>query len=352
MRAALAGAALLVLALAGCTGDPDASPTPRPSTGASSPTPDETPTTTRLTWQPVDAATTDTVTQGDGFAVVVDQSKRAVTLDEAGESTTFRAPARFQFNDVLTDGSWLVLVAQDEQEVQPSRATVVELATGKRSVIDGESDLPTVNGGSWAIADGTVLHPTFRGTAYCLAKVDLASLTSELGYCAPRRGGFSHLVVSPQATSLLTFSGRPQCRTVASLDGAEVVPFAEVTECKGWDGAVTADGTIWSEVRNENRVEQAEFFASDEGTTTQLGVGTTGSLTWCGDSAYFVRDSQGAGSRAQLLRWTPSGRLDVAYESPGRGEAFLATPRCAGDVLSVSAFGEGGDEQVWAKVPG
>ena len=104
-------------------------------------------------------------------------------------------------------------------------------------------------------------------------------------------------------------------------------------------------------MRNENRVEAGEFFASADGSFFDLGAGTTGTLTWCGDSAYFVRDSQQDVDKARLLRWTPEGTLEVVYESPGEGEAFLAEPRCAGSALSVSAFGEGGDEQVWAKVP-
>ena len=44
--------------------------------------------------------------------------------------------------------------------------------------------------------------------------------------------------------------------------------------------------------------------------------------------------------------------LEIVYESPGRGEAFLEAPRCADSVLTVSAYGEGGDEQVSATVPG
>ncbi|MGD9960060.1 hypothetical protein [Nocardioides sp.] len=365
-RSVAVTAAVLAFVATGCSGDPDPAPSPSPSPSATSSSPSSTtddpspdpdpdpgdPVTNLLDWTALDASRTDVVTKGKDFTIVVDQAQRVVTLDNAGRTSSFRAPARFQFNDVLTDGTWLVMVAQDKQEVQPSRATVVELATGDESTLDGDSDLPTVNGGSWAVGGGTVLHPTLGpGRRYCLASVELPAMKSTLGYCAPRRAGFSHVLISPTATSLLTFSGQPQCRTVARLDGATITPFPDVTDCKGWDGAVTATGAVWSVVTNENRVEQSEFFASAGEGEVDLGPGTTGSLTWCGDSAYFVRDSQKDVDKARLLRWTPQGRLEVVYESPGSGEAFLTTPRCAGDVLTINAFGEGGDEQVWAPAP-
>ncbi len=370
VRRASAAAVILTFAAAGCSGETDStpptttsqstgqSPSRPPSQSASAPSggtsdsPRAVKASTRLLdWTPVEAATGDTVTMTAGTTVTLDQSRQHVSLTGSGPDRVLRAPRRFQFSDVITDGTWLVAVAQDKQESRPSRATVIQLESGKKTVLDGDSDIPTINGGSWAVGNDTVLHPTYRGTKYCLASVDLTDMTSTAGYCAPRRGGFSQVLISPSATSLLTFSGQPQCRTVAQLDGTEIVPFAGVTDCKGWDGAVTADGAIWSVVRNENRVEQGEFLAATGGGYVDLGVGTTGSLTWCGDSAYFVRDSQTDKDKARLLRWTPEGTLEVAYESPGTGEAFLATPRCAGDVLSISAFGEGGDEQVWAKVP-
>ena len=129
------------------------------------------------------------------------------------------------------------------------------------------------------------------------------------------------------------------------------MPIEGVTACKGWDGAITPTGAVWSVVKNESRVELGEFYASSDGGYFDLGPGTTGTLTWCGDSAYFVRDAQKDVDKARLLRWTPASTLEVVYESPGEGAAFLGEPRCAGNILSISAFGEGGDEQVWARVP-
>ena len=50
------------------------------------------------------------------------------------------------------------------------------------------------------------------------------------------------------------------------------------------------------------------------------------------------------------MRWTPDHTLEVAYESASTGNAFLGEPACGGGVLTLSSFGEDGDEQVWASV--
>ena len=65
-----------------------------------------------------------------------------------------------------------------------------------------------------------------------------------------------------------------------------------------------------------------------------------------------MRDPQRDGSAAALMRWRPADRgLDVVYESPRGGEAFLSAPRCGGDTITVTAFAQSGDEQVSAAAP-
>jgi len=377
-RGALVAAAL-TLALSACT-DADDEPSPADITGTGTPDPTQwsaptdgtaSPTDSRpsggtsdrplvleatthlFDWQSLDAATGDTVTKAGDHTFTVDQARTQVTIAGPDDSSTMAAPRRFSYTDVISDGTHVVVVAQDNQEQEPGRATVVDLASGDQTTIDGSSDVPTTSGGSWAIGGGKIYYATYDAKGrYCLAEADLASTSSRVTYCAPKRSGFSTVVVSPTATSMLAFGGQPQCRTPARLDGSgAATPIEGVTECKGWDGVVTPTGAVWSVVKNENRVELGEFYASSNGGFFDLGVGTTGTLTWCGDSAYFVRDSQKDVDKARVLRWTPDGTLEIVYESPGEGNAFLAPLRCAGDLLSVSAFGEGGDEQVWATVP-
>jgi hypothetical protein len=52
---------------------------------------------------------------------------------------------------------------------------------------------------------------------------------------------------------------------------------------------------------------------------------------------------------ARLMRWDGTS-LSVAYESDSRGNAFLGKPDCADGILTISSFGEDGDEQVSASV--
>ena len=97
-----------------------------------------------------------------------------------------------------------------------------------------------------------------------------------------------------------------------------------------------------------NRQEHAVFHASVGGATYDLGPGTTGSLVWCGSAAYFVRDPQTKADPARLMRFTPDGTLAVVYESASTGNAFLSAPRCGGDAITLTSYGEQGDEQVTA----
>ena len=99
-----------------------------------------------------------------------------------------------------------------------------------------------------------------------------------------------------------------------------------------------------------NRIEEARFHARAEDSWFDLGPGTSGSLTWCAGAAYFVRDPQRDGDPARLLRWAPGEPLTVAYETEGRGPAFLSAPRCGGDAISLSVLAESGDVQVTAAV--
>lgn len=309
------------------------------------------PATDLLNWTPVGGASTATVTRTRHGSLSVDRSAGTVTITDARGSYDLAAPDGFRFSDVLTDGTRAVVVAQDKTEQQPSRATIVTLADRHEQRLDAASTPPTVNGGSWAIRGDRLYHATYRGASYCLASVTLPGLTGQTTYCAPARAGFSQVDISPAGTSLLTFGGRPQCRTPAMLSGSSIVALPGVARCAGWDSLLTPGGAIWSSVPNPNRVEAGHFYARAGTAYYDLGLGSTGSLVWCGGSAYFTRDAQRDRDKARVLRWSPSSGLSVVYQSPGLGQAFMTDPRCAGDVLTVSEFGEGGDQQVWAVAP-
>jgi hypothetical protein len=367
-------AALLVTALVACS---DEEPTPAPSSpasAASEPTPRETttspseptspapsggtaedpvalePTTELLDWRPESGPVRASVTRSGDWTLTVRGD--GYSLDGPSRSSGSAAsPDGRRVSDALLDEDWAVVVHQDKAEQRPGIAEVIELATGRAFRLDGRSDVPTTNGGTWALGGGRVLYATIGpGATYCVASVDLASRTSTLGWCAPRRHGFNGARITPAGTSLLTFDdAQPSCRTVVALAGSEATPFAGVPDCHGWDGLLTDDGAVWSVIPRESRIEDAHFYARSGDGYLDLGPGAAGSLTWCGGAAYFARDPQREGDPAALMRWSSADGLTVAYESPG-GQAFLSEPRCGGDTITVTALAEDGDEQVSARV--
>jgi hypothetical protein len=302
-----------------------------------------------LDWSPAPGAVDDTVTRGGGATLSVDENGTRAVLDAGRASTTIRATPREQVADTLLDGRWAVVVLQDRQETRPSSATVVDLRSGRRFVIDGASAVPTVNGGTWALGEGHVLHPTVHRGAYCIASVDLASRTAQRGWCAPERHGFNAARITPAGDTLLTFDdSRPAaCQTAARLDGTSVAPLPGVDRCKAFESLALRDGAVWSVIPKERNIEASHVYARSGGSWLDLGPATAGTLTWCGDAAYFARDPQRDGDDAALLRWSPERGLDVVYESPG-GQAFLTAPRCGGDTVTITALAQAGDEQVSA----
>ena len=351
-----AAAVVLGLALGGCSSSDPAEPAPNPSAPNPSATAPSTapgssgsaPTTDLLDWQPVAGPIAATVTRSGDWTLTVDRGGRGYRLD-GPKPTGGAAGPGLRVGDALIDGDWAVVVLQDKAEQRPMAAEVTDLATGERFRIDGRSDVPTTTGGTWALGEGRLVHATVgpKG-AYCVATVDLATRTSELGWCAPERHGFNDARITPAGTSLLTFDdAQPSCRTLVSLDGDRATPFPDVEDCKGWDGLRTDDGAVWSVIPQERQVESAHFYARAGGESVDLGPGTAGSLVWCAGAAYFVRDPQREGDPASLMRWTADTGLAVVYRSPG-GQAFLSEPRCGGDTLTVTAMAEDGDEQVAA----
>jgi hypothetical protein len=371
-------AALLALLVTGCSdgdGEPATAPTSPPPTsaGASAQTPAPSragsssaqagpsggtagrpavlrATTALLDWKPVPGAVRDSVTRSGGWTLTV-RNGGSYSLDGPHGGSGSQASGT-RVGDALMNEDWAVVVLQDKAEQRPSVADVTELASGRTFRLDGGSDVPTTNGGTWALDGDRLLHATIGpGRAYCVATVDLASRESTLGWCAPKRHGFTAAHLTPAGDSLLTFDdSQPSCRTVVALEGTGVTPFEGVPDCKGWDGLVTDDGAVWSVIPRENRIESAHFYARSGDGWFDLGPGNAGSLMWCGGASYFVRDPQRDDAPAALMRWTAADGLSVAYESPA-GQAFLSEPRCGGRSLTITALAQAGDEQVTATLP-
>jgi hypothetical protein len=371
--AALGAVAVLAGALAGCTDDearrasaePSSSPTKEPSSpptsddegdvsggSAASPAPVK-PTLNLLEWTPVPGPSTSTVTRSGPWTLTVSESGTRATLNGPGGDANWVADGRQRISDGLLDGEWAAVVFQDARETGPAVANIAHLGAERGDfTVDGSSDVPTTTGGTWALGEGKLVHPTLGpGGSYCLATVDLGKQTSERTWCAEKRHGFNGARITPEGTSLMTFDDhQPSCRTVVRMAGNDVVPFEGVEDCLGWEGVLTDDGAVWSVVPKQTRIEAAHYYARDGDEYFDLGPGTSGTLVWCADAAYFAQDPLRDGDPARLLRWTSEDGLEVVYETRGRGPAFLTEPRCGGDRITVTAVAESGDEQVTAPV--
>ena len=374
MRRRYAAGAALVVGLAlvsACSNDDDpAASGEDPSTPASGTTSEPTspttssdpgpsgstaaaPTTKLLDWQSLGEPGRDSVVRSTEWTVTVPDSGTEAELVGPDRRERIPAGGGRRITDAFLDADHAVIVAQDEAEQRPLTITVVALDPYAVTRVRAPRPGP---GGPVAFDDGTLTYASYRpgGADYCLVSYDVATDTGEKGYCAPPREGFSNASVSPAGVGLMTFDAtRPvSCRTLVGVDGAETTLVTGVPECTGWDVLLTDDGAVWSTLPSEKRVERGVFFASYGDAVSRLGPGSTGTLTHCGDSAYFVRDAQKDRDKARLLRWTPDHELEVVYETKGVGDAFLAPPACADGVLTVTAYAEGGDERVWARVPG
>lgn len=364
MRVRTPAALALMVVLAACSADerpvdlqpdgppPSSSPTSDLPTGGTldDPTvvePDE----ALLDWQDSGFEAGARYVRGPEWEAVGDEAGTEVELVRDGDAVTVAAGAGRTISEVLMSETWAVVVRQDKAETAPSEVVTVDLSTGEQ----GEVVSPTAaSGGSWALTDGDLRFPTYGdGGAYCLATSALADSNGEDGWCAPARTGFSGLTASEHGVGMMTFDdARPvACRTANLLDPSGVPqPLDGPTDCTAWDVAATSDGAVWSEVPKPRRQEEAHVHATAGGSYFDLGPGTTGSAVPCGDSVFFVRDPQAPDEPARLMRWTPDRTLEIAYESASAGNAFLGEPVCGGGVLSLSSFGEEGDELVWATV--
>jgi hypothetical protein len=353
------------LALTACTAsDSSVPPEPSPPPGTSEPSPTDSstpsasptsgggtvkPTTDLLDWRPVPGPVDEDVTRSSTFTVTVTADDTTARITGA-QSLELGSRGRVSVSTVLVDQERVVVVMEDERAERGDEATIID-SSGGTAVLDGSSSPPTTVGGTWAMGQESVVHATIGDdNAYCLATVSLESGQGDSPWCAEERHGFRGAVISDAGLSVMSFDDqRPaSCATLLAIDGAEATPLDGVTKCRGWDAARLDDGAVWSEVPKPNRQEDAVFRARIGDTTYDLGPGTTGSLVWCGGAAYFVQDPQADTDPARLLRFSPDGTLAVVYESASQGNAFLSAPRCGGDAITITSYGDQGDEQVTA----
>jgi hypothetical protein len=364
-RLALAATALVTLTACTSTSDAPPTPSPEPQTPGTTSAPTSAPTsaassvhstpastegpTDLLDWKPVPGPVDATVTRSSTWTVSVDKDHSEATID-GPVSMGLGSGGRVTVSNVLVDQQRVVVVMEDQRAERGDEATIID-SSGGTAMLDGKSSPPTTTGGTWAMGQETLVHATVdKSGAYCLATVSLESGQGDTPWCAEARHGFRGAVISDAGLSVMSFDDqRPvSCATLLAIDGQDAAPFDGVTDCQGWDALRLDDGAVWSEVPKPSRQDQAVFYASIGDEKRALGPGTTGTLTWCAGAAYFVRDPQAAADPARLMRVTPDGTLSVVYEGASQGNAFLSTPRCGGDAITITSYGDQGDEQVTA----
>jgi len=116
-----------------------------------------------LDWRQVPGSVDDTVTRSGDWTLTVDKSETEARIEGPGSGSGISAGPRQRISDALIDGQYAVVVLQDRQETRPSSAQVVDLQHGgKTFTLDGGSDVPTTNGGTWALGRGELLHATIH----------------------------------------------------------------------------------------------------------------------------------------------------------------------------------------------
>lgn len=349
-RTAIAAALLLVAA--GCADDsePTAEPTTSPSDSPSE-SPSESEPVAPLDWQPTGHSVDERVIVGERWTAIATESEvRFQSNTDDADDVSVPAAGSATVNAVLLEGDTAVVSFAFGGETSVGLGYRIDLATGEQTEIVTPQP---ANGGDWALIDDSLYYPALdEDENACLATLAVTDGNGEDGWCPPGRVGIAELEANDHGVGAMLFDydSDISCRTLTLLDQTGVPqPVEGPADCAGWDIAATGTGIIWSEIPRPKRQEVAVFHALVDDAPQRLASGTTGSLTSCGDDTFFVSDPVKATDPARLLRWDGT-TLSVAYESASKGNAFLGRPECADGILTISSFGEDGDEQVSASV--
>jgi hypothetical protein len=355
-------AATLLLVAPGCADDEREPAEPPTSSGAPSKTPvatdspDETESADggapgSLDWQPTGHLVDERVVVGEKWTAVSSAGDVRFESATGADDVTLDRVVAGEVNALLLEGDSAVVSYSFGGEVASGLGFRVDLTTGDAIKIVVPEP---ANGGDWALIDDSLYYPGLsEDDRACLATLAVADGNGEEGWCPEGRVGIAELEANEHgvAAMLFDYASDISCRTLTLLDQSGVPqPARGPEECIGWDIAATSTGIVFSEVPRPRRQEVAVFSAIVDGAQRQrLATGTTGSLVSCGGDAFFVSDPTTMTDPARLMRWDGN-ELSVAYESTSKGNAFLGRPECADDVLTISSFGEDGDEQVSASV--
>lgn len=348
VRTAMAAALLLMAAGCGADDEPIVEPTETSETPTASSTESAAP--AALDWQPTGQNVDDRVIVGEKWTAVATETDLRFESVDGADTVELPDDTGGSVDAVLLEGDTAVVLYAFGGETVEGLGYRIDLATGEQTRIVTPAP---ANGGDAALIDDSLYYPALNEDQQaCLATLAVSDGNGEEGWCPPERVGIAELEASEYGVAMMLFDydSDISCRALHLLDQTLVPqPVDGPAECTGWDIAATRNGVIWSEVPRPKRQESAVFHAIADGTEQELGEGTTGSLISCGGDSFFVSDPATPTDSARLIRWDGTS-VSVAYESTSKGNAFLARPECADGIVTITSFGEDGDEQVSASV--
>lgn len=349
-RTAMAATLLLVAAGCGDDGEPAAEPTKSPTETPSASPPETAPPAASLDWEPTGHSVDERVIVGERWTAIATETEVRFESTTGADDVAGPTDEGGSVNAVLLEGDTAVVSFAYGGETTVGTGYRIDLTTGEKTKIVTPEP---ANGGDWALIDDSLYYPALdEDQNACLATLAISDGNGEEGWCPPERVGIAELEANEHGVTAMLFDydSDVSCRTLTLLDQTGVPqPVEGPADCSGWDIAATSTGIIWSEVPRPKRQEAAVFHALVDGAAQELGTGTTGTLTSCGGDTFFASDPVKRTDPARLMRWDGTS-LSVAYESTSRGNAFLGTPECADGIITISSYGEDGDEQVSANV--
>lgn len=262
----------------------------------------------------------------DGRSVVVRDG-------DAGEVVhIYHAPEGLEVNQVFLDPPTLAVVNADPAEERNEELVVIDIPSGEQRGLAEGAPQPWM--GSWSMGKNSVTYGV-RGprNRYCMAEVRLDTLDGAVVECAPPRHGTNQVEQSPYGFAFTRFDdSRPAACGTARVrrPGADPVEVVGPSKCSVWETvALEGSGAIWAEVPDKEQIEVAEvLLRTDAGEPESLGYGTTGSLTWCGKSVWFLRQQE-----SRVMRWSAENGLEEAFRLAK--SAVLSTPVCTGKSISI-----------------
>lgn len=334
----LAGLLLAGLVLVGCSGGPPEQPADEREPRGLAATPSAVARDARLDWTVLPApARGESVEAVSGRYVVSHSRDLTRVVVRRGQSRdvllTYAAPAGRQVDRALLDPPSLVIVTSDPEEEEADEVVVVDLRSRRERGL--AAGAPPAWRGPWSLGEGVLTYGTrtLRGRN-CLAAVELDSLDGEVVECAAPRHGTAQVRHSPFGLAYGRWDdSRPfPCTTLRVRRGQRgPVDARGPVACRAWEAVAVEGGLVWSEVPRPRQPDVGEVFVdTDTSRRRSLGYGTPGSLTWCGDYVWFVRQM----GVASVMRWSADAGLETAFEADSSESPVLTFPICSGDSIA------------------